>query len=402
MNANTPLQCAPAIHLGVRSDRDVRIRLPGRCTMRGDQSTLAILAAFSSSRSLQEGLEQLGDRVTSVEQWASLATRVLKLRKAGFLQEASQVDLLASGQRFDAPSVHIRMLNDRARTSSFQQAIREQVAKGDIVLDIGTGTGILAATAAQSGAEHVYAIEQSSMADIAARFFAANGLSDRITVIRGYSTDIEIPQRANVLVSEILGNDPLAEGILHVTADAIDRHLKPDAKFIPRSVDLYAIPYSIPTEHLQRRVFLAETAAKWQAWYGLDFSPLVEASQSQNHVMTRNTYEMRDWVALSEPVHLTSIDLKTSAVCKTSEVSTGRSGVRALRDGDVSGILVYFDADLSDHIRLSIHPENATPENSWSSHVFVPGRPVELREGDEFALKYRYAAVGSEFEIQRC
>jgi predicted RNA methylase len=51
------------------------------------------------------------------------------------------------------------MLRDQRRTKSFLEAVRNVVSPGDVVIDIGTGTGILAAAAAQAGARHVYAVE---------------------------------------------------------------------------------------------------------------------------------------------------------------------------------------------------------------------------------------------------
>src|SRR4051812_12021176 len=121
----------------------------------------------------------------------------------------------------DVMQLHLEMLNDRTRTLSFIEAIRETVRPDDIVLDIGTGTGILAATAARAGARHVYAIEAGQIQKVARALFESNGLKDRITLIRGWSTQIELPERADVLISEVIGHEPLAEDVLETTADAI-------------------------------------------------------------------------------------------------------------------------------------------------------------------------------------
>ena len=87
--------------------------------------------------------------------------------------------------------------------------------------------------AAPAGAKRVYAIEVRPIAEVAARFFQGSGLGDRITLIRGNSTEISLPERADVLVSEIIGNDPLAEQVLDTaTCDAVARLLKPGARLI--------------------------------------------------------------------------------------------------------------------------------------------------------------------------
>jgi predicted RNA methylase len=59
----------------------------------------------------------------------------------------------------EAVQLHLAMLDDRNRTAAYLEAIRDGVREGDVVVDIGTGTGVLAAAAAQAGARRVYAIE---------------------------------------------------------------------------------------------------------------------------------------------------------------------------------------------------------------------------------------------------
>ncbi len=73
-----------------------------------------------------------------------------------------------------------RMVSDRPRTNAFAAAIREVVQPGDVVLDVGTGTGILAMFAAKAGARKVYAIDATDIAEVATDLVKANGLSDQI------------------------------------------------------------------------------------------------------------------------------------------------------------------------------------------------------------------------------
>ena len=59
------------------------------------------------------------------------------------------------------------------------------------MLDIGTGSGVLAIAAARAGARHVYAVEASDIAEVAERVFALNGMKDRITLVTGWSRKID-------------------------------------------------------------------------------------------------------------------------------------------------------------------------------------------------------------------
>jgi ribosomal protein L11 methylase PrmA len=87
------------------------------------------------------------------------------------------------------------MLKDTVRTRSYQRAIEENPNdfKDKIVLDIGCGTGILSIFAARAGAKHVYAIENAEIALFAEEIIKRNGLSSKITVIKGKMEEITLP-----------------------------------------------------------------------------------------------------------------------------------------------------------------------------------------------------------------
>ena len=89
--------------------------------------------------------------------------------------------------------VHRTMICDRVRTEAFRRAIDSVVRPGDIVLDVGAGSGILSVFAARAGAARVYAVEQTSVAVLAQELAAANGVAEIVQVIHGDVMDIELP-----------------------------------------------------------------------------------------------------------------------------------------------------------------------------------------------------------------
>jgi len=76
---------------------------------------------------------------------------------------------------FSDPATHKRMLDDTVRCEAFRRALQATVRPGDVVVDVGAGTGLLSFFAAQAGASRVYAIEFCPIADVAASLIEANG-----------------------------------------------------------------------------------------------------------------------------------------------------------------------------------------------------------------------------------
>ena len=136
--------------------------------------------------------------------------------------------------------VHRTMICDRVRTGAFRRAIDSVVRPGDIVLDVGAGSGILSVFAARAGAARVYAVERTSAAVLAEELAAANGVGEIVQVIHGDVTDIELPERVDVIVSEWLGGFGIDEGMLVPVIVARDRWLKPGGVMIPRLVMAWA------------------------------------------------------------------------------------------------------------------------------------------------------------------
>ena len=148
------------------------------------------------------------------------------------------------------------------------------VRPGDVVLDVGAGTGILSLFAARAGAARVYAVERTTVAVLAQELAAANGFAEIVQVIHGDIMDIELPERVDVIVSEWLGGFGIDEGMLVPVIAARDRWLKPGGVMIPSSVTAWA--GLVHDRHLDETVeFLRDEP------YGLRLDGLVEMTVNE-------------------------------------------------------------------------------------------------------------------------
>ncbi|KAH1243625.1 putative histone-arginine methyltransferase 1.4 [Glycine max] len=167
------------------------------------------------------------------------------------------------------------MLQDYVRTGTYHAAVLENRADfiGRVVVDVGAGSGILSLFAAQAGAKHVYAVEASEMAEYARKLIAGNPtLAQRITVIKGKVEDVELPEKADILISEPMGTLLVNERMLESYVIARDRFLVPAGKMFPAVGRIHMAPFT--DEYLF--IEIANKALFWQQqnYYGVDLTPL--------------------------------------------------------------------------------------------------------------------------------
>src|SRR5204863_7249091 len=120
------------------------------------------------------------------------------------------------------------------------------------VAEIGCGTGILSIFAAQAGARSVVAIEESRIAEVAAKMFAANGVDGTVELKLGNSRDLDVGEPVEVAIHEILGNDPFGDSILPVLIDA-RRFLAPGGRFLPCRLEVACRGIDLGQEPQKRR-----------------------------------------------------------------------------------------------------------------------------------------------------
>ena len=146
---------------------------------------------------------------------------------------------LRSALNRQLPAWHFPMLADNTRNEAYREALEKVVDASSRVLDVGTGSGLLAMIAGRAGAATVTGCEMSpAVAEAARQVIADNGYTERIAVVDKKSTALSIgedmAQAANVLVSEIFDVGLLGEGVLPSLRHARRHLLTKDAIVIPR------------------------------------------------------------------------------------------------------------------------------------------------------------------------
>jgi len=312
---------------------------------------------------------------------------ILRLIDAGILVPADSAPELTASGWYDGPRIHARMLADTRRTQAYLEAIAATVGPDDVVLDLGTGTGVLAMAAARAGARRVYAIEATAIAEVAAKLFVANGFADRITLLRGRSTDVDLPERATLLVAELVGSDPLDEGLAFLTEDAKRRLLTPDARLLPAGIRIFGTPVHAPDQVFGTEGFSPDDVADWTERYGLDFRPLTTVLVNPRAVVKLTTAEQRSLVAVTEPAFMRRMDLHLPIA---SEFSTELTGV-AIRDAELNGILISFVLELAPGIELETTVTEAADTNHWRLPL-IRLEPRTVSIGQRLTLSIQRAA----------
>ncbi len=392
LNSDTVLQLAPAITLQLGPSP--MIHLGGR-QIPGPPNVLAIFDEFSRPVQYSVAVKNLSAKTSGAQAWIELVSNIRALHTAGVLvDESGAAPQAALG--WAAPHFHIAMLNDRARTEPFIAAINATVRPDDVVVDIGTGTGVLALAAARAGARHVYAIESTEMGRTARELFIANGFGDRITLLEGWSNQINLPERASVLVAEIIGNDPLEEGVMESFADARKRFLTPDARIIPSRTRIWGFAVEVDHNLYDKFAFQPDQTLSWREWYGLDFARLLDSAVNRSMVIRAIPQEIRDWPQLSDPILLADLDLSGTQHPLVNEAVE----LTIRKDGLLSGFLTYFELDVGAGQQIVTSPEKADKTNSWAVKVYLDGAAAKVKKGDRYKVMYTYRVASPETKVE--
>jgi protein arginine N-methyltransferase 1 len=262
-----------------------------------------------------------------------------------------------------------QMLADAPRMDAYAAALRRVIRPGAVVMDLGCGPGVFALLACKLGARRVYAVEPNNVIGLAREAAAANGFLDRIEFFDKLSTDIDLPEPATIIVSDLRGVLPFFQQNIPSIIDARKRLLARDGVLIPRRDVLWAAVVEAPEQY-------EELITPWQNQFELDLSAATR--------FVTNTWRKSDIKPaqfLTEPVCWNTIDYhEVETPDARAEISW-----RAERNGTAHGFAVWFDSELIDDAGFSNHP--ARPRMIYGQGFFPFSQPVLVSENDRIELR---------------
>ncbi len=283
--------------------------------------------------------------------------------------------LVSSILSADVPSWHFRIVRDDIRNRAYDEALRRAIRPGDRVFEIGAGSGLLAMMAARAGAGRVVTCEANpTIARMARDVVAANGLADRVSVVAAHSTAVDaagaLGGPVDVLVSEIISNDGLGEGVIPAVEDAWKRLLSPTARVIPMRLHI--------------RVALAEDRRLRRGMgvvSGFDLSPFDVAAPHAYQVGG----DAPRLVLRSEPATLFSIDFQRDRFYPSAEAAVPLVGT----GGRVNGIAQWIALDMDEEGRYDVRPGQRT-DSCWAVMFYPIETPLTVDAGRTVDVRGRH------------
>jgi len=259
---------------------------------------------------------------------------------------------------------HEEMLSDSVRVDAYHRGIQRNVRPGDVVLDLGTGTGLLAFMASTAGAKKVYAVEHSDFIQVAREIAQQNGFTN-IEFVQANSREFTPPEPIDVVLHEQMGDELFNENMLQNVLDLRDRVLRPGGRILPATFRLFAEPVTFHESMRIRRFWNIDLPD------GIDLSATEHSPVAGRFDTGRNE---QFWIrpgsvasTIGEPRPILEFDLHT--LQSLDSLDTDHLIERtASADTIVDGCCIWFEAEFDDATTLSTSP--LAPLTSWGNRIF--------------------------------
>jgi SAM-dependent methyltransferase len=263
------------------------------------------------------------------------------------------------------------ILADTVRNEALARAIKAVVKPGDTVVDLGSGTGFLAMLARRYGAERCYLIENDpDLARLSTEVLKRNRMTG-CTVVHAHSSEVTGLPKADVVVSETLGNFAYEESIIEGMKDA-RRFLKPRGRVIPRGVDQWVVP--VVTDRLWREV------SSWgRVGMDLDFTPARLRSLNNMYVKDVRVSDL-----MADGIVAQTWDRVDLSKPDNQSVRRGTVEWPIPKSATVYGFALWWVCTLADGIELSTSPK--APATHWKQIYLPVEEPLTLEAGEQLQV----------------
>nr|CAG4646084.1 EOG090X028A [Macrothrix elegans] len=253
-------------------------------------------------------------------------------------------------------------------------SFEEKDTKVLTLMVVGAGRGPLVRAALQAAEKadrkiRVYAVEKNPNAVVTLQFLADEEWGDRVTIVSSDMRDWEAPEKADILVSELLGSfgdNELSPECL----DGAQKFLKDDGISIPCSYTSFLGP--VQSSKLFNEVKGCRERDK----------PYYTSFEMSYVVHFRNRTELAEPQALFTFTHPNRED----------PIDNSRYEIRKFPikfDSVLHGFAGYFEVTLYKDVMLSINPSTHSPGMfSWFPVFFPIQTPITVRKGDELEIHF--------------
>jgi SAM-dependent methyltransferase len=272
------------------------------------------------------------------------------------------------------------MIADRERFEAYSKAIAKAVRLGDAVLEIGCGPGVFAFLACQAGARKVYAIDTEEVVYFARELAVANGFAERMEFIQSDSRKAQLPERVNVIVSDIRGSLPFFGHAVASIDDARKRLLAPGGRLIPWRDTLKAAV-------IEAGDFYSKLVSPWQQpapalRLSLSLPLLLNGSYTSHFGCDQLLTAAQTWAVLDY-----STGVQTCAAADLDFSVT--------QAGTAHGICLWFETELLEGIGFSSGPGS---RNTVYGQVLLPWlEAVPVQTGQKIFVTLQANLVGEEY-----
>lgn len=293
-----------------------------------------------------------------------------------------------------------QMLMDHNRMRAYRNAIlqNKHLFEGKVVLDVGTGSGVLAIWCAQAGAAKVFACEYTDMANHARSLIAHNGLSHVIEVVQSSAEELNLPCQVDVIVSEWMGYFLLRESMLDSVIRARNKWLRPGGCMFPSHATMYWAPISYEEDREGKMEEYAASINDWKRFlhdmkqYNIDMSvlsPPYEKEQSDYYVYSALWTELRPEHLIGDAIVLRQFDLTTCTLEEVEKIPPTNFSMRIPYPATISGFAGWFTVDFLGSpenpvvtpVQLTTGPEGGYTH--WGQQVFYFLHALNVEQDDQ-------------------